>query len=265
MQTRYRKGTVFIMLCIFVYGYFWSFHIFSETYNAVDTEKNKTESLRMVTMEQFPYGYRTKAGKPKGVWYEVLNKIIVKSGVNIKNEITPTKRLIRNIDKNNKLCTLFADRATMPDSFDVLGGIGQVLSAGILPKKGVKIENYKDLKNIIIAVPLGIEFNNHFDNDLTIQKVHPPQYFNAIKMLFKGRVDAVAGAIPVLKYIAKSEGISESEFDRPLIFLTTDIYLMCTHRVKKAIRDKLRMSLNELKDNGEIRKIIDQYFTIESK
>jgi len=265
VQARYRKHTFIVMSYIFVYGYFCSYHLFAKTYSAVETENNNIESVRMITMEQFPYGYRTEAGKPIGIWYEILNKIIIEGGLSIKNEIIPTKRLIRFINSNNKMCTLLADRAIRPDNLEVLGEIGHELSAGILPKKGIRIEKYEDLRNIVIAVPLGIEFNNHFDKDLHIQKIRPPQYFNAIKMLYKGRVDAVAGAIPILKYIARTEGISESEFDRPFVFLTTDVYLMCTFSVKKTIRDKLQKTLNELKEKGEIKKIIGSYFTIESK
>ncbi len=139
-----------------------------------------SEDFIMATMAQLPYGYLSETGEYTGIWYEILNKIILESGIDIKNKIVPTKRLVRFLDSNHNICTILADNNERSGNFDVLGEIGQTLSAGILPKKGIKIETYADLKNITIAVPLGIEFYNAFDNDLALKKVHPSQYQNVI-------------------------------------------------------------------------------------
>jgi len=221
--------------------------------------KNR-QNVSIITMEVFPYGYISKSGEPSGIWYEILNKILLKSGIDKITEIIPTKRLARYIDKEEPMCTLIADDGPNIDKTDLLEPIGQILSAGILPKKGIKIEEYSDLRDLIIAVPLGIEFNNNFDNDSTIQKTHPLHYLNAIKMLSKGRVDGIAGAIPILKYIAKSQGISQAEFDNPYVFLTVDVYLMCTFSVKQTIRNKLRKALLSLKKEGKIKRILTGAF-----
>ncbi len=84
-------------------------------------------------------------------------------------------------------------------------------------------------------------------------------------MLSKGRVDAVAGAIPVLKYIANLEGLSERALDKPLIFITTEVYFMCTIKVKKTIRNKLKIAIDNLKKNGQIQGILDKYFAPQSE
>jgi polar amino acid transport system substrate-binding protein len=250
------------MMCTFLYGALFSVQSHADVNQESEIQTTNLGELKFVTMAQFPYGYKTEKGKLTGIWYDILNKIIQKSGIDIRNEITPTKRIVRYIESNNRMCTLIADKTTTANNTVNLGEIGQVLSAGILPKKGIIIEEYADLQNLVIAVPLGIEFYNAFDNDLTIKKVRPSQYLNAIKMLSRGRVDAVAGAIPILKYIAKLEGISEQGFERPFIFITTDVFLMCTKSVNKIIRNKLKIALFELKEKREIKKILDQYFSL---
>jgi polar amino acid transport system substrate-binding protein len=253
------------MMITFLYGVLSSLQSHAGVNQESKIQSTHLEELKFVTMEQFPYGYKTEKGKPAGIWYDILNNIIQKSGISVRNEITPTKRIVSYYNSNVRSCTLLADNTEKEDNLENIGEIGQVLSAGVLPKNGIKIEKYTDLKNLVIAVPLGIEFYNTFDNDLTINKVRPPQYLNAIKMLSKGRVDAVAGAIPILKYIAKLEGMSEREFGSPLIFITTNVMLVCTKSVNKIVRNKLKVALTELKEEGGVKKILDQYFSLKSQ
>lgn len=234
-------------------------------YDETHSKVNEVEDVLIITMEVFPYGYISESGKPTGVWYDILNKIMLESEVAKRNEITPTKRLVKYIDTEKPMCTLIAGKGPEVGNVYLLEPIGQILTAGILPKKGIKIEEYTDLRNLLIAVPLGINFNSIFDDDVTMQKVSPPQYLNAIKMFSKGRVDAVAGPIPILKYIAKLQGISQAEFDRPFILLTTDVYLMCTLSVKKTIRNRLKTALIQLKREGVIQKILKRYFSSSSQ
>ena len=220
-----------------------------------------SEDFLMVTMEQVPYGYVTKAEKSTGIWFEILNEIMLEGNIDKRNDIVPTKRLLRYINTNRNICTLIADERIGKDNYEFLEPIGQSLAAGVLPRKGIKLVKYEDLRGIIIAVPLGINFNDVFDADKTIKKVHPPQYLNAIRMFAKGRVDAVAGATSVLKQIAKQQGLSAEQFDEPFIFQDADVYLMCSRHIKSTIREKLKAAVIRLKEKGVIQKIINKYFS----
>jgi len=214
--------------------------------------------MKMLIMNQTPYGFKTKEGKSTGVLYDILNEIIKSSGINKTITIVPTKRLLA-IMQENKVCTLVADT---PDivAFDLIEPVGFKLTAGILPGLGVKVDSYSSLKDKVIAVPLGIHFDKKFHKDNTLKKVRPPHYINAIKMLKKGRVDAVAGALPTLKYIAKKEGMNLMSFNKPLVLAQTEVYLVCTKDFKKNTRLKLKNAILELKSNGTIPKILVEYF-----
>ena len=84
--------------------------------------------------------------------------------------------------------------------------IGIDIPAGLIIKKPASAEAYNDLYQLNIAVPLGILFDERFDNDSKLNKVHPPEYDNAIEMLRVNRVNAVAGAIPILQFLARQSG-----------------------------------------------------------
>ena len=152
----------------------------------------------MATLEQIPYGFKTSNGQIKGGLFDVLNEIIKESGLKASNQLLSAQRLNMELNKGSQLCTLAADTPYAVKNYDLIEPIGLTLSAGIIPRKNLKLSNYSTLKNIIIAVPLGIYFDKKFDGDNNLTKIRPLNYSNAIKMLNHEQVDAVAGAIESL-------------------------------------------------------------------
>ncbi|NQZ83421.1 MAG: transporter substrate-binding domain-containing protein [Colwellia sp.] len=222
-------------------------------------KENKNDVI-MITMEQIPYGYLSSEGKTIGVLYDILNEIIRDSGIGQVNQLMPPKRIFSYMMKKQKVCSLLAGVPSIVSNFDLIEPIGYELTAGILPKAGIKLVNYSDLKNITIAVPLGIKINSKFNSDASLIKVHPPEYLNAIRMLKKGRVDAIAGAVSNLLYIAKLEGMQLDVFDKPFVFSRIGVYLVCSKSLDKSIRNKLKQSVIRLKLAGIIQKTLDRYF-----
>jgi len=215
--------------------------------------------VRILVMQQLPYGYISDEGKKTGILYDILDMILKSSDMKIPINIVPTKRLISTMLDNEKVCSIIGNSPeTAP--FDIIGPIGYQVTVGILPAAGIKLDNYSKLQGITIAVPLGIIFDEKFHKDTTLNKVRPPHYINAIKMLDLGRIDAIAGAIPILKFLAKQEGMSFSSFDKPLVMLRGEMYLFCTKSVHKNVRNKMKETLIRLKDKGEIKKLLNSYF-----
>jgi len=54
-----------------------------------------------------------------------------------------------------------------------------------------------------------------------------------------GRVDKVAGAISILKYIAIQGGLTAQFIDRPLILIDRDMYLACSFKLTNSERSNL--------------------------
>jgi len=239
----------------FIFSIVCFLFIFSSFANS--SEKN----IQMIIMDQSPYGFKTQDGKETGVLYDILTQIIKTSNMHNSINIVPIKRLLVILKKNPKVCTIVADTPDIQE-FDLIEPIDFLLAAGIFPGMGIKVDNYASLKNKVIAVPLGIVFEKKFHNDNTLNKVRPPHYSNAIKMLKRGRVDAVAGAFPALRYIAKKEGMNLKSLNKPLILAQTQAYLVCTTDLDKSNRDKLKKAVIELKSNGTIKEILFEYFGI---
>ena len=221
--------------------------------------KSMSNDIQMLIMEQIPYGYITESGEKKGILYDILENVLISSNIENPVDIIPTKRLVFSMqDKHSKVCTIVANSPDMV-LHDLIEPVGFHLTGGVLPASGIILDNYASLKNITIAVPLGIMFDEKFHNDDTLKKVRPLNYLNSVKMLKLGRVDAIAGAIPILKFLAKEQGLKLSSFEKPLVMIEADMYLTCTKSVKKSIQKRLKSRLIKLKKDGKIQKLIDIY------
>jgi len=220
------------------------------------------DEVGMFVMELVPYGFTKENGEQTGVLLDVLNEIRDVSGVGLPVKTLPLKRLLLTVLKDMKSCTLVIDSPIVIDNLDLIEPIGYELTAGILPLFGVKLTDYSSLKGKLIAVPLGVQFDEEFNTDTSLNKVSTPEYINAIKMMKVGHVDAVAGAIPVLKYLATKEGLHAQFFDQPLILVEKDMYLACSFNLTKNERRKLQQAVMGLRLSGKTQKFFDRYLSL---
>jgi polar amino acid transport system substrate-binding protein len=232
--------------------------------HAIQNDPIKGNDIAILTIAQMPYGYSSNNDEPTGVFYDILNEIVTSSGINAKNVITPPKRIYNLINSNAKICILSADTPLIMARLDKIEPIDFIFQAGILPNTGIELSDYSSLKDITIAVPLGINVDEKFHNDNNLTKVFPSQYLNAIKMLKINRVDAVAGAISTLKFIAKLEGMKDKDLGKPLIFSQYNVNLFCSYNIPQDTKKKLKEAIINLKNKGIITNIINHYFNIDS-
>jgi len=214
----------------------------------------------MVTMEQVPYGFWTANGKPTGVLYDILNNIMTESGIEQPNNILSVKRLLAAMLSRQNTCSLVGNSPEVVDKHDLVEPIGLSMKVGVLPKDGIVLVDYSSLKGLIIAVPSGIHFDNNFNKGNSLSIVSPRNYVNALKMFKNGQVDAVAGAIPTLWFNGIKEGLTATDFGRPLIVIQGEIILVCNYGLPKEVRNKLKNAVIKLRTNGSIQKIYDGYF-----
>jgi len=222
-------------------------------------EQDAAKSLDMLTLNQIPYGFVTPAGETTGVLYQILNEIMALSNVGELNNIVPFKRILAKIRAKHHFCSIAAGTDASAELFDLVEPVGYQMTPAILPIKGIDLVDYGSLKNIRIAVPLGAYIDEKFNNDTSLQKVAPSKFANAMKMLRSDRVDAVAGTMQALTYIAKTQGMDKSYFGKPLLYKPFSLYLLCSYGISIDARGKLKKALVDLKANGRVQQILDSY------
>lgn len=117
------------------------------------------DNVIIVTMEQVPYGFIAAKEKTTGVFYEILNNIIVASDIEQKNKLLPLNRLFTTMTTRQNMCSLIADTPEVVNALDLVEPIGLPLNIGVLPRQGVVLEHYSNLEGLTIAVPLGVYFD----------------------------------------------------------------------------------------------------------
>lgn len=217
------------------------------------------DKISMLTLELLPYGYNTPDGGKAGMLYDIMNGIMADSGVGIANKIKPAKRLINDFSKDNNVCAILMDSPLSRVLSTPVAEIGYKMSVGVIPKAGIELGKYSDLYKLKIAVPRWVVISKQFDTDKMLSKEITPKYLNALSMLKHGRVDAVAGVVPSLLYVARREGISREELGVPMLLVENDFILFCSAAIPMSIKEKLAASVTKLRNNGEIENVIANY------
>jgi len=230
----------------------------------ITVAQDQHKTLKLQIMEQIPYGFVQSDQTTTGVLFEILQRISAQSSVSEPVEIVPLLRIYNDMVASKPICSLFADTPEVlaSEALILVEPLGFELQVGILPRKGILLHDYYDLTDRLIAVPLGIIFDDRFNNDDSLKKVVTRNYSNSIKMLKLRRVDAVAGALPALYYIAKLEGMTQQQIEAPLVFQRFNVHLICSDGVSDEKRSKLKQALLELKQQGDVKRILSRYFDI---
>lgn len=211
---------------------------------------------------QEPYSFRSKKGVIKGYHYLIANKILQEAGYNATAEPVPLKRLIRDMRQGLSDCALAANSPFARDNFAVIEDFNHHLEIGIMPRSGIDLKTYDDLRTISIGIPAGMSIGEPFDSDDRLLKVPTPDYHQSALMLQYKRIDAIMGALESIEYGAyKALNGKKMAFGQPLVTQSVPIALICSPVIADTpLVAKLKAATIRLKERGEIQQIIDDFF-----
>lgn len=148
-----------------------------------------------------PYGFFDEDNVPHGNLYDISLAILKHGDFQGEAIILPLKRLTQNILVEKKLdCSVFGKVSFVQENYEIIEPVGIDVSFGILPRNGVVIDSYDDLKKLAIGVPLGVKMGGGFDKDNFLNKFPAQNYESGMLMLKHKRLDAIAGVISSLQY-----------------------------------------------------------------
>lgn len=222
------------------------------------------DEIVMLTMNLIPYGFYNTQGEATGVLFDVMNQIIDQSKIGKSHHLVPINRKLSLLAEKRKICALGANTSDIVAKNIIIEPINYLVTAGVISRSPKNLNNYESLKQLVIAVPQGVYFDEKFAHDPSLNKVDTLRYLSAVKNFQLGYVDAIAGAIETIKYVAEVEGVSEKAFSEPFVFQRYNIVLYCTPYVSEDLRKKLRTVVKSLNKAGVIANIIQKYDAITS-
>lgn len=212
--------------------------------------------LSFITIEVAPWAEVTADGKMVGLFPEVIREIEQRTGLEIAMSLTPFARVDRELRSGKQDCTILAER---DESFVKIGPLVSYHAAGVIAREGIRLESYEDLAPLTISVLRGASIAPRFDADESLKKEFDTDYLISLRKIAHGRLDAVAGAMPTIWYLAEQEGLA-AHLGEQLLLADVPLLLQCSRRSPNLdAMPALSEAVEAMKADGTLDKIKSKY------
>jgi len=206
-----------------------------------------------------PYAYLHE-GKITGITVDIIKNIEQESDLEIQTTLLPYKRMLNYLKSGqidfgifflSNYSESFSDKLIPLYSLDTI----------IVGKKGLEIETYKDIQNLELATPLGVNYNAGLSEDKQLKITYVKDYKNAILMLKRDNIDALIGPRKILSYQLKQLNMNLSDLGTPYILTTNTAWIQFSHKSKlKRYKRQIINAAKILLEKNKIQEIILQYY-----
>lgn len=215
------------------------------------------EELRFVTFDVAPWAYVDNENKYSGVFPDLMREIERRTGHTIVISLTPIvqQRIHRELEAGRQDCALTV-AGEERDLIEIVGPPVFKLPMGVIARKGITINDYEDLNKVNISILKLRSKNNTFMDDLNLSTVSSPDYMSGLRKIEYGRIDAIAGAIPTISYLARLNGMSQLLGD-PFIMNFDPIVWQCASNSKNLrYMEKINKVIIDIKQEKVLEEII---------
>lgn len=217
-----------------------------------------SQNIKFISLEVAPWSYLDEENRQYvGIFPDVIREIENRTGHFI--EITMASfsfdRINRELLFGRQDCTIVIEDP-IRESYVVVGESLFEYEMGVIAKKMLPLEEYSDLYNMVISTNRKLIITEDFYTDKKLKKEFDLNYELGLKKIRHGRVDAVAGAIPTIQYLAKKNNIIDI-LGKPLILKLEPISLQCSKKSKNLIfMEDFNEAIKSMKFDGTLKKII---------
>ena len=179
--------------------------------------------LRAAVPNFAPLAY-TQNGKPKGIIVDFLIEFSQRAGLDMNITVAPFRRALYQLETHNvDIGLLYKDPKVKEIAKPLMKLI--VNKNLILVRRGIKIQQRADLFTQRLAVLRGGYFQQIFKVDSRFNYVESNNYKHSITLFKRNRVDGLTGMAAGLLYILKHNDIQLSEFDKPFVYNSAELWV----------------------------------------
>ncbi|MGS2716722.1 substrate-binding periplasmic protein [Eionea flava] len=212
--------------------------------------------MKVITIEIAPWAYRQDVtGEYLGIFPHIVKELEKRTNRTIKITLSPYARINKELESGRQDCTILVSDVKRQEITEK----GEFLfdhPVGVLAKKGVTLRSYSDISDLRITLLRGSSISPKFDADQELKKEFDTDYLISLRKLQHGRVDAIAGAIPTVQYLAKNNGMADM-LGNPLELNVEPIYLQCSKNSEmiKDMKD-LNDAIKSIRDDSTLHRIL---------
>lgn len=211
--------------------------------------------LSFVTVDAAPWAYHDAAGRAAGAFPELVAELERRSGNRIELSLYPLARVDQAMKNGQRDCTvIFWSDAR--ERFVIRGETVHPMPFGVIARRGLRLTRYEELAPLVISVTRGLSLGARFDADHGLSKDADKDYLTGLRKIAHGRADAVAGALPTLRYIAAGSGL-DGDLGEALTLAHVPLALQCSRRSSRlAAMEGLNQALRAMRADGSLVRIL---------
>jgi len=212
--------------------------------------------LNFITLEVAPWAYHDKvSNKLKGIFPDLVREIDSRTLHTINMTLTPYVRIDRELESGRQDCTMLI-RGVERDKFVILGELILDHPMGVIPRKDISLVKYEDLTKVTVSVLRDLNITDKFDLDKKIKKQYDTDYEMGLRKMNHKRLDAIAGAIPTIQYLAKTNGM-ENMLGEPLELSSEPVFFQCSRNSQKNhVINEFNSIIRQIKSDGVLDEIL---------
>jgi polar amino acid transport system substrate-binding protein len=217
-------------------------------------------NLKFITIDVAPWASLDKAsGKPVGVFPAVVEEIARRTKSTITYTLHPFSRIDRELEGGDQDCTIIVwteERSRIV----VKGELVSNHPMGVIARKGVPLKKYEDLQGLTVSVLRGLSIDPRFDADQNVRRDYDNDYPMGLRKIAHGHIDAIAGAIPTIQFLARQLGL-DGYLGDALSMSTIPLVLQCSKRSRNLdFLPQLNQAIRDMRDDGTLQRILDENF-----
>lgn len=215
--------------------------------------------LGFVTIEAAPWASHDAAGRPLGAFPAIVAQLERRTGHRIAIALYPLARIDQAMASGQQDCTIVLwneHRARLVVRFDDI----YPMPFGVVARKGLPLQRYDDLAPRVISVTRGLAMDARFDADTALRKDVDRDYLTGLLKIAHGRADAIAGALPTIRHIARAAGL-DGHLGESLTLGRVPLALQCSKRSPQlgAVGSGLNAALRAMRADGSLARILAEH------
>lgn len=211
-------------------------------------------------LRSYPFAYVDDNGEQVGTYWEYVNKITEKSGLNISKKIVPKARVIANLKSGQTDAAILFKSESLNDHVEYITKV-RTIPILLATQKGLRIEHYDELKQLAsVGVFRSGSINPKFDNDASINKDMISNYPGMVKMLGSKRLDAITGNAVVITALINQLCLQDHIDISPLLMGSREQWLVFSKKSAHLNQaESLKRAVQLLQQEGALDKVFDAH------
>jgi len=222
---------------------------------AVGQSRNIVE-VRTIAVS--PYGI-IDDDQQSGIYFDTANILIAEAGYEASNQIYPYARIIKELKTGQTDMTIMFRYPELEDHVTFIAPL-PALKTVVIGIQGSTFDSVESLEGKTIAYLRGGKFSHEIDSHPEIIRYDTNDFFEGIRLLIAGRVDAIIGPLTPIISAAEQAGHDEQLFGTPLIVDQRIPWVQISNQSKNRIStQKLKAAFESMVRRGELDRLRQKY------